>query len=361
MTIVFPKNNLPEPAQPWAREVQKQLANVIASNNSNEINNATRDNQLNSSLISLSAAVNSANSAINGLISLGSSGSEYSLNADNINAGTITGVTLQTAASGRRVIISGTSASFYDDAGTFTGDVTSTGSSGSSILALSNVKNGAWGSSNTTRVSLGQTSITLATTVSGGFGSVTATVGGDGFSVDGMLNSKGLYVNNNGIVTATFTGALSASSISSSGTLSVSSSVFFPGLSETTNAANVRVGTGGAGQIFVVTSARKYKVDIQDTELSLEALKLRPRTWIDKGEYERNKNSSEGLTRIPGFVAEEVLEAGLNDFVLYDELGEVQGLSYDRMLASVIPVIKHHNDKIIELNDRITTLENGAN
>jgi hypothetical protein len=57
MTIVFPTNNLPTAAQPWAREVQKQLANVIASDNSERINNTARDNQLNSSLISLSGVV----------------------------------------------------------------------------------------------------------------------------------------------------------------------------------------------------------------------------------------------------------------------------------------------------------------
>ena len=110
----------------------------------------------------------------------------------------------------------------------------------------------------------------------------------------------------------------------------------------------------------MVTSARKYKVDVQDIEVGLGALQLRPRTWIDKGEYERNGNSANGLTRIPGFVAEEVLEAGLDEFILYDEVGEIQGLSYDRMLASVIPVIKHHNEKITELTNRITALENGA-
>jgi hypothetical protein len=115
MTVVFPKNNLPEPAQPWAREVQKQLSNVVASDKSNEINNAARDNQLNSSLISLTgvvsevkvvanqaaqaaedaadaaadaaSAASTANTAINGLLGLGSDGSAYTIRANNITSG----------------------------------------------------------------------------------------------------------------------------------------------------------------------------------------------------------------------------------------------------------------------------------
>lgn len=115
MTIIFPKNNLPEPAQPWAREVQKQLSNVVASDRANEINNSARDNQLNSSLISLTkvvsdvkivanqasqaaedaadaaddaaAAASTANTAINGLLGLGSTGSGYTINVSNITSG----------------------------------------------------------------------------------------------------------------------------------------------------------------------------------------------------------------------------------------------------------------------------------
>jgi hypothetical protein len=318
MTVVFPKNNLPEPAQPWAREVQKQLSNVIASDRSNEVNNAARDNQLNSSLISLTGVVSDvkvasdeASAAINGLIGLGSSGSSYTLNADNINAGTIN----------------------------------------ASVIAVTNID---------------ATNITTGKIVGGaGFATLDfeSSNGGSSFQVwDNNARMTGgsavIQCFDSTILLSGTVSALSTLNVSSS--LTGSSSVFFPSLASTTNAANVRVGTAGGGQLFVVTSARKYKVDIQDIEVGLGALQLKPRTWIDKGEYERNGNSTNGLTRVPGFVAEEVLEAGLDEFILYDELGEIQGLSYDRMLASVIPVLQHHNNKIVELTERITTLENGA-
>ena len=58
MTVVFPNSNLPTSSQPWAREIQKQLSNIISSNTSSQINNAARDNQLNSSIIALNGVVN---------------------------------------------------------------------------------------------------------------------------------------------------------------------------------------------------------------------------------------------------------------------------------------------------------------
>lgn len=62
MSLIFPKNNLPEASQPWAREIQKQVYNVVSSSTSDEINNAARDNQLNSSVLSLAAVVNDVKS-----------------------------------------------------------------------------------------------------------------------------------------------------------------------------------------------------------------------------------------------------------------------------------------------------------
>ena len=59
-------------------------------------------------------------------------------------------------------------------------------------------------------------------------------------------------------------------------------------------------------------------------------------------------------------MAEEVLEAGLGEFVTYNEDGEIQGLSYERMTAALIPVLKHQQNLIEELTLRVDTLEKGA-
>jgi hypothetical protein len=112
MTVIFPKNNLPEPTQPWAREIQKQLVNVLASDAANEVNNAARDNQLNSSLITLRQTVSSvkiaadqANDAIDGLTALASNNSDYTISADNIISGDVRGGVL-TLSSGSNSYVS---------------------------------------------------------------------------------------------------------------------------------------------------------------------------------------------------------------------------------------------------------------
>jgi hypothetical protein len=161
-----------------------------------------------------------------------------------------------------------------------------------------------------------------------------------------MVNSQGIQFY--GFVTAVNNMTVTGSNFS------------LPNITDSTAAANTRWGTTTGGRLFYITSARRAKYDIQDAKVNLEALNLRPRTWFDMNEYIENGNSTEGLTRIPGFVAEEVLEAGLEEFVTYNQDGIIQGLSYDRMVASIVPVIKYHQDKIIELTTRIEALENGA-
>jgi hypothetical protein len=68
--MIFPNSNLPLASQAWGREVTKQLSNIIDQTTSNEINNAARDNQLNSAIIAIgnnataaSAAASTANTA----------------------------------------------------------------------------------------------------------------------------------------------------------------------------------------------------------------------------------------------------------------------------------------------------------
>lgn len=98
----------------------------------------------------------------------------------------------------------------------------------------------------------------------------------------------------------------------------------------TTNAANVFIQTASPFEMRRVSSARKYKTDIKDAIDGLEALNLRPRTWIDK---------QEPAERIPGVVAEEVVDAGLGQYVVYGDEG-VEAVMYDRLWLSLLPVIR---------------------
>jgi hypothetical protein len=355
MTIVFPKNNLPEPAQPWAREVQKQLANVIASNNSNEINNATRDNQLNSSLISLSkvvsdvkAASDEATAALNGLIGLGSAGSEYTLNASNITAGTITGITLQTASFGRRVVLGGTNITFFDDGGDFTGFITASGQSSGS-----NMKIGAF-SNNEIRFDLGNIEIT----VPGAFMAVA--VGDSGVPATAYIS--GSLISMGGPI-ETSTRLTTGGNLRSGGTL---------GRIELGN-DNVNATTGASinanGNIIRTASSARYKLEIEDVPFTYEdVLLLRPRTFRLKSEVEGSPSDEQepnkNARRYAGFIAEEIAETPLSIFVSYtddDEGNRIpDGVYYQELSAALVLAIKHQDTLIKSLNDRIETLENGA-
>jgi hypothetical protein len=118
---------------------------------------------------------------------------------------------------------------------------------------------------------------------------------------------------------------------------------------------------GSGGAIFRLASSRRYKLDEQLLDTGLLALQLQPKTWVDKLQYEDNGNSTEGLRRYPGFIAEDLEELGLELFVSYDtETGAVEGINYGELMATIIPVLKHQQEKIESLEARLNLLEEQA-
>lgn len=324
MTVIFPKNNLPEPAQPWAREVQKQLANVITSDRANEINNSTRDNQLNSSLISLTAAVNSANSALNGLTGLGSSGSSYTLNASNIVGGTITGITVQTGSSGQRIVLSGTTLDFYSPGGTYSGRLIQEG--GDAVPSVSMES-----SSGSNYVQVWNSGAKMV-----GDGSTVTAFSGQVYLAAGLVSTS--------------------SSFTSGGVLTASSLVYFPGIDSSTSAANMRWGTGGPGKVqYSTASSRRFKnsiVAISD-EIDLDPKKLLTIPVV-AFKYNQDYLSSDDLRfnkMIPGFIAEDIEEI----YEIAAENDEIGASDWNPryVIPGMLALIQ-------ELYTRIETLENGA-
>ena len=133
------------------------------------------------------------------------------------------------------------------------------------------------------------------------------------------------------------------------------------GHTSTTVAANTVLATNPEGAILRSTSLRKAKTLIEDAPFTAEEfLRLRPRTWYDKGQVEAAGLNPEtvteqealdaGLRRIPGFVAEEVVEV-LPILGAYDADGEVDGLQYDRFTAAMWATL-------VDQNRRIRALEN---
>lgn len=126
-----------------------------------------------------------------------------------------------------------------------------------------------------------------------------------------------------------------------------------------------------AGTIGRATSVKKYKISIENQYIneddqfshSKEILKLPIRTWFDKyeseimaKELESGKKLSDDtfkLSRHTGLIAEEVEELGFNEFVIYDDNGEIEGIAYDRLWVHLIPIIKNQQSKIEKLEELI--------
>ena len=109
-------------------------------------------------------------------------------------------------------------------------------------------------------------------------------------------------------------------------------------------AANMYVHSDG--QVFKVTSSRRFKTNIVDTAKGLlELLKLRP---VD---YNSNLPSDDSSKLCTGLIAEEVAEAGFHEYVTRDSENVIESVSYPSMVTLCIKAIQ-------ELSAKVTALEN---
>lgn len=136
----------------------------------------------------------------------------------------------------------------------------------------------------------------------------------------------------------------------------------------TGNAANMWITTDGG--MFRSTSASKYKIDPQEMELAPTLLDVPVKNWIDKAaaeefsdffakpqpwtESDSKRFDAISLKRIPGVIAEDVRDAGGEDFVVYGEDGEIEGLMYDRLAVAQIQLLK---EMVESLTKRVAELE----
>ncbi|MDN6159427.1 MAG: hypothetical protein L0J13_15995 [Brevibacterium sp.] len=102
----------------------------------------------------------------------------------------------------------------------------------------------------------------------------------------------------------------------------------------------------------------------EDKILSVDA-----KTWIDRTRADRiaeyqtaiatgNEPVEDiadigGLERIPGVIAEDFDEAGLEVFVRYDDNGEPQSVAYDRIGPALIPIIRRLRDRVDALETKL--------
>ncbi|TDM36234.1 hypothetical protein [Leuconostoc citreum] len=143
-------------------------------------------------------------------------------------------------------------------------------------------------------------------------------------------------------------------------------------LSRHSGSGGVSVQMANDGAFFMQSSATKYKEDIQydgSTSVGDKFLTLDPVTWQDKDEYKQRKLYREtGIEpthkihmtdkRYYGLIAEDLVKAGLEEFVVRDEVtGEVNGLEYDKVAISLIPVVREQRNAINELRLEIERLK----
>jgi len=368
MTIIFPRNNLPEPAQPWAREVQKQLSNVIASDRANEVNNATRDNQLNSSLITLSGVVRNVENVLTEIGLLGDqvddvtqevtdlegniyfTGTEEingakirvgtlsasqittgtlnanlvtvsNINASNITAGTITGITIQSASSGTRVVMSSSNLLFYYGS-TYVGSIEGNDNSWSSGAALF-----LYSQNGNSQVLVENSGASLIHQSSG-----------SQIYVGSSINLYGDVRTHN--------------------TLTTDGRVYFPGLgASSSSTANLRSATGfPVGELLIIGgSTRDIKTEIQpiddvETTDSKKLLDIPVRAFKYIDGYLRADDTRVDQF-IPGFIVEEMDE--VYPIAVDKDSGKLENWNPRYIIPGMLALIQ-------ELYTRIEILENGA-
>ena len=123
----------------------------------------------------------------------------------------------------------------------------------------------------------------------------------------------------------------------------------------TTAGANVYVASDGT--IARSTSVKAAKLDVADQPMNLGVLKIPYRSWTDK---QAQIDAILGVTDVPtdrtiGAVAEEV-EQVAPELITRDPDGRVTGVAYDRVGVALIPIIRHLLNRIEVLEGREPTV-----
>lgn len=126
------------------------------------------------------------------------------------------------------------------------------------------------------------------------------------------------------------------------------------GLPTTSAGSNVYLGTvNGKFTLAWVTSSRRYKQDVRDAPIDpAAALSWRPRVWRDRNDVSAIGDEAKWHV---GFIAEEVDQVS-PEFVVRDDEGRPDSLSYDRMVAGLTLTVQAQQEQIDVLTDATTAL-----
>jgi len=131
--------------------------------------------------------------------------------------------------------------------------------------------------------------------------------------------------------------------------LNANGTLFVPQVYNDTTGSAANMFVNSSGVIHRSTSSQRYKNTINDATHGLtELLALRPVTY---------KGNNDGDTVFGGLIAEEVHDAGLTEFVQYDDDNQPDALAYGNMVSLCIKAIQEQQATITALEARIATLE----
>ena len=128
-----------------------------------------------------------------------------------------------------------------------------------------------------------------------------------------------------------------------------SNEVKITGVYGLTTSSSANVVTDAGGYFYRSTSSLRYKNTVNDATHGLtELMTLRPVTY---------KGNNDGDTVFGGLIAEEVHDAGLTEFVTYNEDDEPDALAYGNMVSLCIKAIQELSTQLDAALARIETLE----
>ena len=131
------------------------------------------------------------------------------------------------------------------------------------------------------------------------------------------------------------------------GTTSPGTRLAVAGLTGTASYNLVRVDTA-TGNFYYDSSSIRYKENVQPLNADfLKILDVTPKIFTDK---------TSGNTEI-GFIAEDFVGVGLDDLVIYDQLGQPNGLKYDKVPLYLLGMAKSQQTQLAALQSAIETLQ----
>ncbi|MDT2782898.1 tail fiber domain-containing protein [Vagococcus fluvialis] len=124
-----------------------------------------------------------------------------------------------------------------------------------------------------------------------------------------------------------------------------------------TYSGNAEVIITPAGTLGRRTSARKYKADIITSESVIKNAKKVLELKPVSWLDKAELDRGEATSRYHGFIADEFEEVGLSEVVIYNEQREVEGLAYDRISMYHNVILSEHEKEIEKLKQKIELLE----